>query len=170
MTAHTSDQRDPAPGRTPAEVLTALDTELSGRDRIRYVLVLLASLAVTSVVGTLWATEPGLPLRTHLAFGGLVTLGVAWMAVTGYVLSRRRPLYAADRVLATGMAVVATVVVGVASTIVAVLRAGAITGVTVGAVTATLAGAAIVLHRRARTWRRALLDRRRELERQSQPE
>jgi hypothetical protein len=166
MTDHTSDHRRPAPGRSPASVLAALDTELSRRDRLRYVLVLLASLTVSSLVGTLWATEPGLPLRTHLAFGGLVTLGVGWMAVTGYVLSRRRPLYAADRVLATGMAVVATVVVGTASTTVAVLRAGAITGVTVGAVTATLAGAAIVLHRRARTWRSTLLDRRRELEHQ----
>lgn len=166
MTDHTCDHHRPAPGPSPASVLAALDAELSRRDRLRYVLVLLASLAVSSLVGTLWATEPGLPLRTHLAFGGLVTLGAGWTAVTGYVLSRRRPLYAADRVLATGMAVVATVVVGAASTTVALLRAGAITGVTVGAVAAALAGAAIVLHRRARTWRRTLLDRRRELEHQ----
>lgn len=164
MTDHTSDHRSPAPGRSPAGVLAALDTELSRRDRIRYVLVLLASLTVTGLVGTLWATEPELPLRTHLAFGGLVTLGVAWMAVTGYVLSRRRPLYATDRVLATGMAVTATVLVGAASTTVAVLRAGALTSVTVGAVSATLAGAAIILHVRARAWRRRLLERRRELE------
>lgn len=164
MTDHTSDHRGPAPGRSPAGVLAALDGELARRDRIRYVLVLLASLTVTSLVGTLWATEPDLPLRTHLAFGGLVTLGLGWMAVTGYVLSRRRPLYAADRVLATGMAVVATSVVGAGSTTIAVLRAGALTSVTVGAAATTLAGAAVVLHLRARAWRRTLLDRRRELE------
>lgn len=164
MTDHTSDRRGPAPGRTPAEVLAALDTERSRRDRSRYVLVLLASLTVTSLVGTLWATEPGLPLRTQLAFGGLVTLGAGWMAVTGYVLSRRRPLYAIDRVLATGMAVIASVLVGAASTAVAALRAGGLTSVTVAAVAATLAGTAIVLHARARAWRRRLLERRRELE------
>lgn len=164
MTDQTSDQRGPAPGRSPDEVLAALETELSRRARVRYVLVLLASLTVTSLVGTLWATEPGLPLRTHLAFGGLVTLGVGWMAVTGYVLSRRRPLYAADRVLATGMAVTATVLVGAASTAVALVRAGALTSVTVATVAVTFAGAAVVLHVRARAWRRSLLQQRRELE------
>lgn len=59
---------------------------------------------MTAVTGSLWATEASLPLRTHIAFAGIVVIGAAWMGVAVYVLTRRRPLYAADRVLATGLA------------------------------------------------------------------
>jgi len=47
---------------------------------------------VTAVADSLWATQPALPLRTHLAFAGIVVLGTAWEVVTGYVLIRRRRL------------------------------------------------------------------------------
>lgn len=165
MTDPTSDQRGPArPGRTTEEVLEVLDAELSPRDRVRYVLVLLASVTVTGLVATLWATEPALPLRTHVAFGGIVVLGTSWAIVTGYVSSRRRPLYATDRVLATGMATAATTAVGLIATVIAAQRAGAVASATVAVVAATSVGAAIVLHVRARARRRVLLERRRELE------
>lgn len=112
------------PGGSPEEVLAVLDRELSRSDRLRYLTVGLASLVVTAVTGSLWVTEPSLPLRTHLAFAGIVVLGTAWMVIAVYVLTRRRPLYAADRVLATGMAVVAIATGGI-GTIVLVGSAGA---------------------------------------------
>ncbi|MFB9686442.1 hypothetical protein [Amycolatopsis plumensis] len=33
------------------------------------------------------------------AFAGLIAVGLAWAAFAGWVLSRRRPLFARDRVL-----------------------------------------------------------------------
>lgn len=165
MTDSTSDQRTDRPGRSPSEVLGILQGELSRRDRLRYVGVLLAGLAVASVVGSLWATEPSLPLRTHLAFGGIVALALGWVGVAGYVLSRRRPLYATDRVLASGMGMAATFVVGLAAVVISALRAGQGAGATAAMAAATLFAASAALHLRARAQRRALLARRRELER-----
>jgi hypothetical protein len=151
------------PGRSTDEVLAVLDRELSRSDRFRYLTVGLASLAVTAVTGSLWATEPSLPLRTHLAFAGIVVIGTAWMAVAAFVLTRRRPLYAMDRVLATGLAVVATSFVGVATTVLAGLRGGTLPGLTAGAVTAVFVAASAALHVGARRRRDALLARRRTL-------
>lgn len=151
------------PGRRTDEVLALLDAELSRRARLGYLAVMLAGLVVTGLVAALWATEPGLPLRTHLSFAGIVLLGTGWVAVAGYVLTRRRPLYAADRVLATGMAVTATSAGGVGVTVVAGLRGGALAAATAAVPAAMLLGIAAVLHVRARARRRALLARRREL-------
>lgn len=153
------------PGPSTDEVRAVLDRELSWSDRLRYLAVGLASLVVTAVSGLLWATEPSLPLRTHLAFAGIVLLGVAWMAIVVYVLTRRRPLYAADRVLATGMAVVATSAVGIATTVLAGIRGGVLGGLTAGALATAFVVTSAVLHFAARRRRSALLARRRELAR-----
>lgn len=145
------------------EVLAVLDSELSRSDRLRYLTVGLASFVVTAVTGTLWATEASLPLRTHLAFAGIIVLGTAWMAVAFYVLTRRRPLYAADRVLATGLAVTATSVVGIAATVLAGVRGGVLPALTAGAATMVVVVTAAALHLGARRRRASLLARRREL-------
>lgn len=155
-------------GETPARpelVLARLDRELSRPERIRYVGLLVVSFAVSSLVATLWATEPSLPLRTHVAFGGLVLLGLSWAAVAGFILTRRRPLYAGDRVLATGMAVAATVVIGGATTALAVVRGSTKAlafAVALGLLTILTA---LVLHVRARKRCAVLLAERRRLER-----
>jgi hypothetical protein len=156
------DRADPD-GPDIGEVLAILDRHLSRSERLRYLAVGLASFVVTAVTGSLWATETSLPLRTHLAFGGIVGLGTAWMAVVTYVLTRRRPLYAADRVLATGLAVGATSIVGIATTVLAGIRGGVLAGVCVGAVAMALVAAGAVLHLSTRRKRDALLDRRRRL-------
>lgn len=158
--AHTEPSANDGPGHNTDGLPALLDRELSRSDRLRYLTVGLASLVVTAVTGALWATEPSLPLRTHLAFAGIVILGTTWMAVAGYVLTRRRPLYAADRVLATGLAVLATSAVGIATTVMAVVRGGALPGLIAGAVHLVLVVASVVLHVRARRRRDALLARR----------
>ncbi|MEX1005419.1 MAG: transmembrane transport protein [Acidimicrobiia bacterium] len=151
------------PGRSTDEVLAVLDRELSWSDRLRYLAVGLAGLVVAAISASLWATEPALPLRTRLAFAGIVLLGVAWMALAAYVLTRRRPLYGTDRVLATGLAVVATSLVGIATTVIAGIRGGVLPGLIAGAVTTAFVVTSAVLHLAARRRRDALLARRREL-------
>jgi hypothetical protein len=163
--ARTDRSAHDGPGRSTDEVLAILDRELSRTDRLRYLTVGLASLVVTAVTGSLWATEPSLPFRTHLAFAGIIVIGTGWMAVAAYLLTRRRPLYAADRVLATGLAVVATSAGGLATTALAGIRGGVLPALTAGAVTTAFVATSAVLHLGARRRRDALLARRRGLAR-----
>ncbi|MFF5494241.1 hypothetical protein [Streptomyces aquilus] len=55
------------------------------------------------------ATEPrALPTRTRAAFAALTAIGVAWAVFAAWVLGRRRPLFAQDRVLSARIALAAT--------------------------------------------------------------
>ncbi|WCN05184.1 hypothetical protein [Streptomyces sp. M92] len=71
------------------------------------------------------ATEPhALPPRAQAVFAGLIALGPASAGFAGWVLSRRRPLFAKDRVLSARIALAVpavTAVVGVIVTAAAVL-------------------------------------------------
>jgi hypothetical protein len=91
-------------------IMTDLQTlaaaELSLPARLRYVALLLAALAMTIIVGALWATEPALPLRTQAAFAAMIGIGTAWVAFASWALTRRYPLFARDRVIAGRMALV----------------------------------------------------------------
>lgn len=97
--------------------------ELSLKARLGYVMLLLASSAMTTVIASLWLTEPGLPLRTQLAFGVMSLMGSAWVVLAAWALAARRPLFARDRVIAGHFAVAFTSVF-VAGAIVAVALAG----------------------------------------------
>jgi hypothetical protein len=83
-------------------------SELSLKARVGYVALLLVSTGMTAVIASLWLTEAFLPLRAQLAFGVMCFIGVSWAALALWVLSRRRPLFARDRVIAGGMAVTFT--------------------------------------------------------------
>jgi len=85
-----------------------VDAELSMPSRLGYVALLLAALTMTGVVGALWATEPTLPLRVHIAFGFMVGIGAAWVVFAVWVLTTRRILLARHRVIAGRMAVTFT--------------------------------------------------------------
>jgi hypothetical protein len=143
------------------DVLNHLSPRLSLPRRIATVLALLGGLAVATVVGLLWITEPALPPRTHLAFGCLVAGGLAWATYGTWALTRRTPLFARDRVIAAWLALAMTGLM--ASTVAAVTvahRRGTSLAV---AVEAVLLIAAVVNLVRARARRAALLRRRREL-------
>ncbi|HSK24038.1 MAG TPA: hypothetical protein VK906_12715 [Egicoccus sp.] len=159
MTDHTG-PRNADVGRA----LALLEHELARGRRLRAVATLVAALVVTGPLATLWATEPALPTRTHVAFGGLVLIGLTWIGLSGWILATRRPLYARDRVLATGLSVVATVVAGTGSIVLAAIRGTGALAATAAATTVLLVGAAGALHLGARRRRAALLRRRRELE------
>ena len=80
------------------------DAELSLPTRIGHGLLLLAALGMTVAILSLWLTEAALPARTQAAFGVMVPIGTAWVVYAGWVLARRRVLFARHRVVAGRMA------------------------------------------------------------------
>ncbi|MBW1599302.1 transmembrane transport protein [Streptomyces sp. JJ38] len=145
-------------GNVPEELERALAAEVSLASRLRYVAVGLAGGCGAALIAVLWATEPHpLPVRTRIAFAGLIAVGLAWAAFAGWVLSRRRPLFALDRVLGARLALLVTVVTCVGGTALAAVRA-----TPAAALATALAGLALVLVAglvlaRARSRRRDLL-------------
>jgi hypothetical protein len=116
----------------------------------------IAGLAGATMLASLWATEP-LPARTRTAFAGLIVIGLSWAVLAVWALVRR-PLFAEDRVIAAGLAVVFTTATTVVTAVVAgPLAAGP------GLLTAAVA---IVLLVRARAHRSWLLSQVAALERQ----
>ena len=95
-------------GPPAAELCRLLDAELSVHSRIGHVALLLASAAMTVVVASLWLTEPALLPRTRVAFAVMTLVGLSWMAFSGWVLSRRRPLLGHDSLVAGRLAVTCT--------------------------------------------------------------
>jgi hypothetical protein len=83
-----------------------VDVELSKRGRVGHVVLLLCASAMTIGLASLWATEPALPLRTHVAFAMMVAIGGAWTAYAAWVLTTRSVLLARHRVVAAWMGVI----------------------------------------------------------------
>ncbi|UGY92873.1 transmembrane transport protein [Streptomyces gobiensis] len=152
----------------PEELERALAAEVSLRSRLRHVAVGLAGGCGAALIAVLWATEPDpLPTRTQAGFAGLIAVGLAWAAFAGWVLSRRRPLFARDRVLGARLALVVTTLTGVAGVVLAAVR-GTAAGVLGTALTgAVLVAAAGLLLARAQSRRRELLRLRDALQRKS---
>ncbi|MGW3287637.1 transmembrane transport protein [Streptomyces sp. NPDC001002] len=133
---HDAERRD-----VPKELERALAAEVSLRARMRHTAIGLAGGCGAALIAVLWATEPHpLPVRTQVAFAALITVGLAWATFAGWVLTRRRPLYARDRVLGARLALTVTVLTGVASTTLAAVR-----GTPTEALTIALTGTALVI-------------------------
>ncbi|MFB8235676.1 transmembrane transport protein [Kitasatospora purpeofusca] len=153
-------ERNAATGRTgvPENLERALAAEVSLAARVRNLAVGLAGGGAAALVAVLWATEPQpLPVRTRIAFAGLIAVGLAWAAFAAWTLTRKRPLYARDRVLAGRLALAAATATAGAGTALAVIR-GTPVEVLVTAVTglALVAAAGLAL-RSARARQRELL-------------
>ncbi|WP_204042639.1 hypothetical protein [Acrocarpospora phusangensis] len=111
------------PRLSAQDMIEGLAPALSPRTRIRAVAALLAGVAGTVFVGTLWWSEPGpLPGRTHLAFALFTLFCLAWTGYGGWLLTRRVPLFATGRMIAAGIGVVASVATTAVVTIVTVRR------------------------------------------------
>jgi len=145
----------------PEDMINQISGRLSLRRRVATVVALLGGLAVAAVVGLLWATEPGLPPRTQVAFGAIVVGGLAWAAYGVWVLSRRTPLFALDRVIAAWLALTATGLSAVPVAVVTILRHR--TEPVAFVTDAALLVLATINLVRARAHRAALLRRKREL-------
>ena len=96
------------PGPKTEELRRLLAAQLSLRSRLGHVALLGGSAAMTIVVTSLWLTEPALPTRTAAAFAVMTLIGLSWMVFSGWVLTRRRPLYGRDGFVAGCMAVTFT--------------------------------------------------------------
>ncbi|MFI6576336.1 transmembrane transport protein [Nocardiopsis sp. NPDC050513] len=153
-----NEQNPQAQRGVPGELDRVLAAEVSLGSRMRHLAVGLAGACGAALVAVLWATEPHpLPVRTQVAFAGLVAVGLAWAVFSGWVLTRRRPLFARDRVLGARLALAVTVVTGAAGTALAAARATPTEALTVAVVGAALAVAAGAVLLRARHRRRELL-------------
>jgi hypothetical protein len=146
---------------TPDEMFERLSGRLSLGRRIATIAAMLGGLGMAIVVGLLWATEPGLQPRTQVAFGGIIVVGLAWAGYGAWVLTRRLPLFALDRVVAAWMGLAACGLAAVPVAMVAISRQRMET-VALTTVAVLLALATVNLTR-ARANRAALLRRRREL-------
>lgn len=96
------------PAASSARAHALINKELSTAARVGHVALLLGAAAMSAAVGSLWATEPALPLRTQLAFGVMTLIGVAWVTYAAWVLTTRRVLLGRHRVIAGRMAVTFT--------------------------------------------------------------
>lgn len=149
----------------PAALRRAIEGEASLRSRIRYVAVGLAGGCGAALLALLWATEPGpLPLRTRAAFGGLITVGVAWAAFATWALAKRRPLYGYDQVLGASIAIAATAATTVFGVALTAARATTAVALGTGLAGSALVAVAVLLLVRARGRRRRLLRLRDELQ------
>ena len=142
------------------------DAQLSVRSRVGHVALLLVAMIMTVVIGSLWLTEPSLPLRTRLAFAVLVTIGMLWTAYAVWVLGNRQVLFARHRIIAGWMAVSFTGIF-LLGAFAAALQTGASAAYAASATgIAMLTGAIVILMRAQRavaklSARRAALERER---------
>jgi hypothetical protein len=150
------------PRLSAQDMIEHLAPVLSLRVRIRAVTTLLAGVAGAVFVGTLWWSEPGpLPGRTHLAFALFTVFCLAWAAYGGWLLTRRVPLFATDRVIAAWIGLAASLATTALVTVVAVQRGtGAGLALAVGGL---FVAVALALALRAHARRAALLRRMHEL-------
>jgi hypothetical protein len=93
------------PSTLQSELRRLTEAELSLPARFGYVALLLAASAMTAVSGSLWLTEPSLPLRTSIAFAVMTAIGIAWIAFATWVLTHKRILLARHRIVAGRLSV-----------------------------------------------------------------
>lgn len=137
--------------------------EASMKRRILYALLLFFDAGMVVLITALWTTESSLPLRTHLAFAGMLAIGLVWLALFGWVLTRHRPLFALDRVIAGRLGLAFTSLFLVWGWIITSQRGGWSAVLTVTLVGGTLVAVAAAVLARATRTRGALLHRRDEL-------
>lgn len=114
-----------SPTLTADQVRTRLASDLSLAKRIMYTVLLLVNAAAAVLLLMIWLPDAGgLPLRTHAAFAGCLSVTIAWVVFGAWVLTRRRPLYAYDRVLAARLAVAFTGLFTVSGASIAVFGVG----------------------------------------------
>jgi hypothetical protein len=149
--------------RSPDAVRRLLEAELAVTPRLGYVALLLVAVMMTVAVGTLWLTEPSLPLRAHAAFAVMVAIGASWSAFAVWVLTQRRVLLPRHGIVAGWMAVVFTSTFAAGALVLAVTSGGVAFRV-MTLVGFAMVGAAVFVLVRARRQLARLLERKREIE------
>jgi hypothetical protein len=147
-----------------ADVQARLAAEVALPSRLRYTALLLVSVGMTAVAGSLLATEAGLPTRTRIALAVVTAIAGCWAAYAIWVLARRRVLFARQRVVAGWMAVVFSALFTGGRAALAWSSAGGRAWLAATAVGITMLAIALVILVRARHQVATLLRRRAELE------
>ena len=94
------------------------DQELSRNEKYGHLVLAVVAGVFATGVALLIATEPGLPMRTVLAFSLLVAIGLAWVVYAFGVLLRRRPLLANREIVAGRMSLLFSAVFTIGTIIV----------------------------------------------------
>jgi hypothetical protein len=95
---------------TPEQAQRLIHGELSKRARVSHAVLLVGALAMGCVVASIWATESGLPMRTHVAFFALVLIAAGWTTYSAWMLTRRVVLLVPHQVRAAQLALASTLV------------------------------------------------------------
>jgi hypothetical protein len=95
---------------TPEQVQALVRGELSGRSKILHAALLVAALAMASVVVSVWVTEATLPMRTHAAFAAVVIIALGWSVHAIRVLTHKAILLVPHQVQAARLSMAACVV------------------------------------------------------------
>jgi hypothetical protein len=149
---------DDEPRLSAEEMIARLEPSLSPWRRVRGVATLVAGAAGTVFVTALWWSEPGpLPGRTQLAFALFTVFCLAWACYGAWLLARRAPLFATDRVIAGWLALAASIAT---TTLVAAVTPQPMAGLAGGGAFVVVSA---VLTVQAHARRAALLRRKREL-------
>ena len=105
------------------EVMALVRGELTTGRRWFYRAVLVAASVGVAVIVSLWATEPRpLPVRLHVAFGGLTLIGVSWIGMLTWILMRRYCPTALDRIATGWVATMACGLFLVVGVVIALVR------------------------------------------------
>jgi len=147
-----------------ADIQRMLRAELSFKTRAMYLAGLLATASFAAALLSLWFTEPHLPLRTHVAFGILVMINLAWTFFCGWALTRRKVLYARQGVVAGRLATMWSAVFTAGAVIVGYTSGNVRGGMMAGVTGLVFLVCAVIVLRRALARHRELLRLRRSLE------
>jgi hypothetical protein len=147
---------------TPEQVQGFVRGELSRRARGAHAALLVASLAMATIVTSVWVTEPALPTRTHVAFLFVVVIAAAWATHAIWVLTRRAVLLVPHQVQAARLAMVCCLAF-VTGCVTAWATVGGAASVMALVTSLVMFSLAVLNMRRARARHAALLQRRREL-------
>ena len=169
MTAFAT-QQPPDPPLSIADVQRMTSDQLSLPSRVGYSALLVASLTMTAVVGSLLATEPVLPGRTRVAFFVMVGISLGWATFAAWVLSNRRVMFGRDRLIAARMALTFCVLSTLVMLGVGALGGGGRAAYGAAAAETVLCVVAAVLLIRARRSVERLSVRKQQLERAIRPQ
>lgn len=161
----TAEHPTPPPAASAEAARAFMASQLSTSTRLAHLALLLVALTMSVAVGSLLATEPALPLRTQLAFGAMLAIGLGWVGFASWVLTTRQVLFGRHRVVAGRMAVTFTSVFAVSSLLVAVTT-GQPSAYMAAGPGVLMVGAAVWMLARARRAVARLTTRRMQLERE----
>lgn len=128
-------------------------------------MILLLASVVVAVLLSLWVTEPKpLPTRLHVAFGAMACIGLGWIGVLTWILTRRNCPTVLDRLATAWMATAACSESLVVSMSIALVRNDIKAAIAAGRTGVVLLSSVLLLLSKAYSLRATLRARLKELQ------